>query len=82
MEIYKTYGKLLGILVSTKIPECITGTLLLKDLVYCQGNWKGNYMSSKHRQVEVRISNKKILLILELDLVYKIKRTQWFKERI
>ncbi len=80
IEIKKPNERLSGVLISTKNPECKAGTLVLKDLINCEGYFQGQYyISSKERWVEAKLMQKKNLLIIELDLGYKIKKTHWYK---
>lgn len=81
IEIKKINERLSGVLISTKNPGDKAGTLVLKDLINCEKYYQGQfYISSKERWVEAKLLQRENLLIIELDLGYKIKKTQWYKD--
>lgn len=82
IEIIKRDGKLSGILISTKNPNSTVGTLLLKDFHFNEGYWQGKfYLLSKDRWVDAKLSQRKTLLIVELDFGYKTKKEVWYKDK-
>lgn len=82
IEIIELNGKLSGKLISTRNPDCVPGTEILRDFIYLDGKWQGNlYVASKNRWVEASLIQKDDLLFIELDLGYDTKKIHWYKDK-
>lgn len=83
IEIIETDGKLSGKLISTRNPNSIPGTEVLKEFIYIDGKWQGKlYLTSKDKWVETSLVQKRNLLFLELDFGYDTKRFHWYKDKL
>lgn len=81
IEISEHNGKLSGKLISTRNPNLIPGTEVLREINYLDGKWQGKiYLPSKERWVGANLLQKENLLFLELDFGYDTKRIHWYKD--